>query len=165
MTRYFSLFVIVMAGLFMAGCKQHKKVDEGFLREAAMDYSSSDSAEIKRLVDEYIGYLKQGDYERLADMLYLVQDNHAVPYSEGLRDSFITGLKTIPVVDATLNSILLRDNVNNEVGIAIKMIDDGDPNSKRGITHLYLNPVVFNGKWYLTLLDMNAEGYRKIYGE
>ena len=33
----------------------------------------------------------------------------------------------------------------------------------QAITHVYLNPVVIDGQWYLTLRDLKAEGVENVY--
>jgi len=62
-----------------------------------------------------------------------------------------------------VKSLVLRSDKNNEVKLTVQIVSSGDLDKEIGVTHLSLNPVVKDGKWYLTLLDKNAEGVEEIY--
>ncbi len=157
--KYF--FMALCLGLALVGCK-HKQTKESYLPPASMDYSAADTARIMSLVNQYITCLNNQDYDGMVDLLYVFKDNNVHPYTESQRDSVINGLSQIPVYAAKLNSLILRSNVNNEVGITIQLIPDGDLEEGIGTSKFFLNPVVVDGEWYLTLLDTHAEGYRHV---
>lgn len=69
----------------------------------------------------------------------------------------------MPIYAAKTNSFVLRSDKNNQVDVLIQITKDGDIDKGIGISKMSLNPVVKNGKWYLTLLDKNAEGVIDVY--
>ncbi|MBQ9285185.1 MAG: hypothetical protein IJ209_02720 [Bacteroidaceae bacterium] len=147
----------LLLGLLFVGCR-NKESKASYIPPASMDYSGADTTEILNLVNQYISCLNNHDYDGMADMLYYLQDSRVYPYEGAKRDSLIRGLKEIPIYAAKLYSISLRSNVNNEVGILVQLIENGDLENEIGVSKLYLNPIIIKDKWYLTLLDVNAEG-------
>lgn len=150
----------LLLGLIFVGCR-NKQEKASYIPPASMEYSGADTTEILGLVNKYIACLNEHDYEGMADLLYVFKDNRISPFEGAQRDSVMRGLKQIPIYAAKLNSFQLRSNVNNEVGILIQLLEDGDLENEIGVSKLYLNPVYVQGKWYLTLLDLNADGVRR----
>lgn len=144
-------------GLLIAGCR-NKESKVSYIPPASMDYTASDTSEILSLVNQYIECLNSHDYDGMVDMLYYLKDNRVFSYEGTKRDSVKHGLQQIPIYAAKLNSIQLRSNVNNEVGILVQLLKDGDIDNEIGVSKLYLNPIIIKGKWYLTLRDLNADG-------
>lgn len=155
----FILFVLVLGFTFLS-CRNNQDKNS-YIPPAAMEYSGQDTSEVMALVNKYIECLNTQDYDGMVDMLYLFKDNRIHAYEGTQRDSVKHGLQQIPVYAAKLHSFKLRSNVNNEVGILIQLLEDGDLDNEVGVSKLYLNPVIIDGKWYLTLLDLNADGVRR----
>ena len=103
--------------------------------------------------------MNERDYDGMVDMLYFFKDNRIHAYEGAQRDSLKRGLQQIPIYGAKLYSISLHSNVHNEVGILVQLVADGDLNAEIGVSKFYLNPVLVNDEWHLTLLDTNADGY------
>ncbi len=148
---------ILLLSAVIIGCRQ-KETKDTYIPPASMDYSGADTAEIMSLVNKYVACLNERDYDGMVDMLYYLKNNRVYPYEGAQRDSVKRGLQQIPIYAAKFNSIRLRSNVNNEVGILVQLLEDGDLENQIGVSKLFLNPIVIKGKWYLTLLDLNAEG-------
>ena len=156
---------VCLGGVFFISCqhKQSSSEETSYIAPPSMDYSANDTTEIMALVDQYIQCLNEQDYDGMVDLLYVFKDNRIYPYVGHQRDSLKRGFMQIPIYGAKLNSFTLRSNVNNEVGIKILFVPGGDLNEDRGVSKFFLNPVLVKGKWYLTLLDTHAEGYRNVY--
>lgn len=159
MKSRFALSLLLFALLFV-GCR-NKQEKVSYIPPASMEYSGADTTEILGLVNKYIACLNEHDYDGMVDLLYVFKDNRITPFENEQRDSVIRGLKQIPIYAAKLHSFMLRSNVNNEVGILVQLVEDGDLDNEIGVSKLYLNPVYVQGKWYLTLLDLNADGVRR----
>ena len=69
----------------------------------------------------------------------------------------------MPIYAAKTNSFVLRSDKNNQVDVLIQIVKNGNLEKGIGVSKMSLNPVVKNGKWYLTLLDENAEGVQNVY--
>ena len=148
---------ILLLSSVIIGCRQ-KESKVTYIPPASMDYSGADTTEIMTLVNKYVACLNKHDYDGMVDMLYYLQNNRVYSYEGTQRDSVKRGLQQIPIYAAKFHSIRLRSNVNNEVGILVQLLEDGDLDNEIGVSKMYLNPIVIKGKWYLTLLDLNAEG-------
>ena len=62
-----------------------------------------------------------------------------------------------------MKSFILHSDKNNEVAFYVQMVPNGDLEKEIGVTTLTLNPVVKDGKWYLTIRDKHAEGVKDVY--
>lgn len=150
----------LLLGILFVGCR-NKESKVSYIPPASMEYSGADTTEILNLVNKYIACLNEHDYDGMVDLLHVFSDNRIYAYEGAQRDSVKHGLQQIPIYAAKLYSFRLRSNVNNEVGILVQLLEDGDLDNEIGVSKLYLNPVYIQGKWYLTLLDLNADGVRR----
>lgn len=163
MKRSSLLCIAVLSALVFTACRRTSDKETTILRPASIDYSGQDTTEILSLSNQFISYLVDQDYDNAVDMLYEYKDYSAQPFVGTSRDSVRNGISSIPIFDYKLNTIILRDAVNNEVSFIVKLVPDGDIDEGIGVTKFFLNPVLVDGKWYLTLLDTNADGYQKLY--
>ena len=69
----------------------------------------------------------------------------------------------MPIYDCKVTTLILRSELNNEARVVVKVREDGDIEKQIGTTTISLNPVQIEGKWYLTLLDKNAQGVQDVY--
>lgn len=162
------MFIFILATIVFASCgkKKHEAVStDDLIRPASMTYTSQDTAEIKYLVDTYVGYLDKGNLDACAAMLYTFDNDKVTPYSEARRDSFKQGLSHFNIYGTRVKGMMLRSDRNNQVDVAVQIIRNGNLLKGTGVTTLSLNPVLVNGKWYLTLLDKDADGVKDVYEE
>ena len=143
------------------GANTHKATD--YLRPASMMYSSNDTAEIRSLVQQYIENFKQRDFTACADMLFKVQDEEVIPLSADEKKKYVKGMSAFPVYDMRESSFVLQSDKNNEVELTIQIVKNGDLFKKIGTMCQSLNPVYKENRWFLTLLDKNAEGVKDLY--
>ena len=45
----------------------------------------------------------------------------------------------------------------------LQVTSTGSLETEEGVMKFYLNPVLKDGQWYLTLLDMEQEGTKKLF--
>ena len=160
-----SLIIVSCLVVSLTGCKK-KTQDAGvyqYLRPATMTYTKQDSSNINYMVQRYTQLVEKKDFEKAANMLYKVRHDSVVPLSPVERKGFIKAYSQMPIYAAKTNSFVLRSDKNNQVDVLIQITKDGDIDKGIGISKMSLNPVVKNGKWYLTLLDKNAEGVIDVY--
>lgn len=165
--KYFRLAAVLCVSLAVFSCgKKEKKpqaIGSEYLRPATMQYSKQDTAEINTIVEKYVGLVSSRNFEEAADMLYTVRNDSVIPYDDKMKKGFCAAYRQFPIYAAKITSMVLRSDKNNQVDICLQITQDGDISANKGTTTMSLNPVVKDGKWYLTLLSKNAEGVIDVY--
>ncbi len=161
--KYVTIIVLVLAVFISCGKKKKEFKTEEYLRPASMIYTKQDTTDILNLIDQYVSYFSERDIEAAADMLYFVRHDSILPLDEARRASFVKMYTLIPIYGAKSKGIILHSDRNNEAPITIQVSKNGDLDKDQGIMKFCLNPVVKDGKWYLTLRDMDAEGVEDPY--
>lgn len=146
-----------------SGKKKEMTIAEQYLRPASVNYSSKDSSEINSLVENYVTALKSKDIDAAANMLYFVRNDSIFPITDEARQGFTHVYSSMPIYDCKVTTLILRSELNNEARVVVKVREDGDIEKQIGTTTISLNPVQIEGKWYLTLLDKNAQGVQDVY--
>jgi len=154
------ILAALLLGLTVVGCR-NKQSQNQYIAPAGMEYSGKDTTEIMGLVNKYVQCLNEHDYDGMVDLLHTFKDNRIYAFDETQRDSVKRGLQQIPVYAAKLYSFRLNNNVNNKICILVQLIENGDLEQEIGVSKLFLNPVYVQDKWYLTLLDLNADGVKE----
>lgn len=152
--------------MLIAGCgKKKEKVQtaEELLRPASMTYTKQDTADIKYLVNTYVSYFGKGDLDGCADMLYTFRNDSVFPYTKEQKDKFKNAFSVFHFYGSEVQRMILRSDRNNRVDIALQILKDGNIAKNKGTMTFSLNPVVIKGKWYLTLMDTNAQGVTDVY--
>ena len=72
-------------------------------------------------------------------------------------------MSMMPNYGCKLKSFILNSDKNNDVAFYVQMVPNGNLEQGIGVTSLSLNPVVKDGKWYLTIRDKHAEGVEDVY--
>lgn len=163
-----SLLLTLAMLAIMASCGRKKDTapkPEDFIRPASQEYTSSDSSNIKYLVNTYVEHLNKGEYNTCASMLYTFKSDSVIPYSDKQRAEFANVYSHLPIYGTRVKGIILRSDRNNQVDIAIQIAPQADYESGKGTIIMSLNPVQTGGKWYLTLRDLDADGTTDTYGE
>lgn len=163
--KIFTICMLCMTLTFV-GCKSGKKKDplrSEYLRPASMDYSGKDSSEIKTLVDNYVENFKNKNFRVTASMLYTLRNDSILPLSEETKQKYIAAYSRMPIYDCAVKGIILRSDKNNEVQVSVQIMPNGNIDEEKGVTTFCLNPVLKDGKWYLTLLDEYADGVESVY--
>lgn len=163
--KVFTICMLCMTVTFV-GCKSDKKKDplrSEYLRPASIDYSGKDSSEIKALVDNYVENFKNKNFQATASMLYRLRNDSILPLSEQDKQKYIDAYSQMPIYDCAVKGIILRSDKNNEVQVSVQISPNGSIDEEKGVTTFCLNPVLKDGKWYLTLLDEYADGVESVY--
>lgn len=128
-----------------------------------MVFTDKDTTTISKQGDEYLQLFRNRNFAGCADLLYEVRNDSIFPLSDTKKAEYVNAMSNLPIYDAKMTAITLRDRKNNALRLTVQIIESGDLSKEIGVTHFFLNPVLKDGKWYLTLLDENAEGVEKIY--
>jgi len=166
MIKYKTITFVALATVLLLGsCKKESKVKsiDEILRPASMTYTKADTAAILEMVDQYKNLFIAGDFSAAADMLYYVKNDSVFPLDENTKKVYTKAMSQFHFFDGKLKGFLLRSDKNNEMKLLMQIAENGNLEEERGVTTLSLNPVVKDGKWYLTLLDEYAEGVEDPY--
>lgn len=128
-----------------------------------MDFSAQDSSAVRALADEYLSAFAGKDYNAAAEMLYKYEEGAVRPLNNEERNEFLSTMGQLPNFGVKLTGITMITDNNNRLQYKLQVTPDGDLSSDKGVMKFYLNPVLVDGQWYLTLLDMNQEGTRDIF--
>lgn len=162
--RYFLSFLLVALLFTSCGNKQRKlETPDDLLMPPSVTYNKQDTADIQYLVKRYVDSFGKGDLETCANMLYTYSNDSIKPYTDEQRSKFRNAFSHFNIYGSMVKDMILRSDVNNQVDIRIQIIKNGNMSKDQGVTTLSLNPVRVGGKWYLTLLDKDAEGVKDVY--
>ena len=152
----------ILAGLMLftlASCGGKKS---GEAEEAqglpVFHFEQQDSAAIRNLAQDYVDRINNGDMEGAAGLLYIVRNDSVLPLPADQRTAFVEHMKLFGKYGCEQKELELYSDRDNQLRIALKIVESGNFETGEGITNLFLNPVQKDGQWYLTLLDTHAEG-------
>lgn len=159
--------VVACSLLIVSSCGDKKKTEPAvgseYLRPATMQYSKQDTSEINNKVNRYVELIQNRNFADAADMLYTVRNDSLLPFTAEEKTGFVKAYSHFPVYNTAVTALILRSDKNNQVDVCLQIMKDGDIATGKGITVMSLNPVVKDGKWYLTLLSKDAEGVKDVY--
>lgn len=165
--KYFRIaaFACIMLTIFSCGKKKKETPALGseYLRPATMQYSKQDTTQINDIVNRYVELVGSRNFEDAANMLYIVRNDSIIPFDEKKKKGFCEAYSHFPIYAVKVTSMVLRSDKNNQVDVTMQITEDGDIAANKGVTTMSINPVVKDGKWYLTLLSKNAEGVQDVY--
>jgi len=165
--RHIAILSLAALTLCVA-CKSDKEKKEGpayskYLRPAGVDFKGADTAEVNNLCKTFISSLESRDFASASKMLYKFYGDTLKPLTEKEQQEFVKAYEMRPIYAIQQKGFLLRDSLNNEISYRMQIVKSGDINKDKGVTTLSLNPVIYNGKWHLTLLDVYAKGVKNVY--
>ena len=162
-----NIVIAILALCLVVSCKNKKAVDPNpqseFIKPASMNYSHEDTMHINQLMEDYVAGFAAKDYDRTANMLYKVVNDSVFPLSDKEKANYKKAMSQIPNYGCKMKSFILHSDKNNEVAFSVLMVPNGDLEKGIGVTTLTMNPVIKNGKWYLTIRDNRAEGVEDVY--
>ena len=162
-----NIVIAILALCLVVSCKNKKAVDPNrqseFIKPASMNYSHEDTMHINQLMEDYVAGFAAKDYDRTANMLYKVVNDSVFPLSDKEKANYKKAMSQIPNYGCKMKSFILHSDKNNEVAFSGQMVPNGDLEKGIGVTTLTMNPVIKNGKWYLTIRDNRAEGVEDVY--
>ena len=88
-----------------------------------------------------------------------------VPLEAKEANGFKSAFSKLHIYGVKKKGFLLRSAKNNDITILLQIVPSGDLDKEIGVTAQHINPVFKEGQWYLTLLDLNAEGVYDVFDE
>ena len=128
-------------------------------------FDHEDSLEVNRLVDEYVASMANHNIDSCMRMLYFVKNDSVFPLGAEQQKEFKDAWTKLHIYGVKKKGFLLRSAKNNDITILLQIVPSGDLDKEIGVTAQHINPVFKEGQWYLTLLDLNAEGVYDVFDE
>lgn len=165
------LFFSVSASLFLTGCSgcgsdvqtRRQPVSTEELLPPHLDFSNDDSMAVQTLASQYLEAFSAKDYETAVGMLFKYENDTVRSLTAKERNSYLKTMRQLPNFGSKLKGMMLRNENNNRLMYVMQVIPNGNLDTEEGVMKFYLNPVMKNGEWFLTLLDMEQEGTEDIY--
>ncbi len=165
LTRF--LFFALSAPLLFAACSgasdNKKKVTSEEMRAPSLDFSADDSLAVVTLANNYLASFAAKDYEAAADMLFKYEKDTVRELNAEERRSYLNTMRQLPNYGCKLKGIALYTNKNNRLIYMLQVSSSGSLEKEEGVMKFYLNPVLKDGQWFLTLLDMEQEGTENLF--
>lgn len=164
-----NIFLIFLLVITFFSCNSDKKSKEvqsenvSILNAPTMDVNNNDTIIVSELVDLYSQRLANKEYSAAVAMLHYVKDGVVYQIEDSVADIYLKHYEMTPIYGCKVQGITFRSEYNNSATILAQIIEGGDIEKGIGVTRIFLNPVKYDGQWYLTLLDKEAEGVKDIY--
>lgn len=170
MKRIIIPVLLLLAVVLVSSCSScsdnKKKTDTNpYLPESELKTDAEDTLAINELLDHYMGLLAENRVEDAVNMLNRVKDGEVVPLEAKEANGFKSAFSKLHIYGVKKKGFLLRSAKNNDITILLQIVPSGDLDKEIGVTAQHINPVFKEGQWYLTLLDLNAEGVYDVFDE
>lgn len=153
------IFTFALIAVIVTGCKNNnKKNKEIFLRPSSIVFTNEDSTEVKSLINNFVGLLNNHDFTSASASLYQLKAGKPEKLSEENCKSFEQFLSQVPYKQAKEEAFRLRGDKDNKIRVSLLLNPNGSVDNNKDVINIVLNPVLVEGKWYLTLRDEEAEG-------
>ena len=159
--KYTKILLLTFLAVALYSCNSKKNEAstdvKPYIPIAEIPLCGQDTTEIMDLVNQCMEIFKSGDKVGATSMFYTVQNGQPVPYTEEEKQNFANHFP-FRIFDYKVSSFVIRDELNNEMEVKIQIVPDGDIDKNNGVSKLSFNPVKLNNHWYLTLMNLRAEG-------
>lgn len=148
------LLVLVLVTAFFS-CRSDKKDKTSQETDFEQAMGAEDTLAVLKLVDEFFGYAENGQYDEAAMMLYrndTEKDGSPVPLDNDELDQVRNMLRSIPMVDYTVEYIKFNEYYANEVLCKV-VISEAEGDMPAITTKMFFKPVFFSGNWVLCLTN------------
>lgn len=151
----------------MVSCSKSKQGQDGLtgLKKPEMSFESSDTIVVNALVDEYVNYMANNQFENAGSMLRKIENDEIRLLNNEELKEFLMFWSNFKIYAAKCKSFVMRSGRNNDITVMVQISESGDIEQELGVTSFHLNPVYQDGQWYLTLLDLKASGVYDVYSE
>lgn len=163
-----TFFLAITASLLLTacmGCKDEKasKSSSEIERAPSLNFTPDDSSQVRALANEYLMIIGNKNYDEAVNMLYKYENDSVRELNAEERKSYLNTMRQLPNYGCKLKGLALYTTNNNRLIYMMQVVSSGSLEDEKGVMKFYLNPVVKDGRWYLTLLDMTQDGTRNIF--
>jgi len=124
-----------------------------------MEFSSNDTTAIRSQVKQFVEYLNNGDLSNASAMLYVRYYDEVREMELEKRQEFEEFLASIPFRHVKTTGFRLMGADDNNVSLRLELSEESQSGTEAPGFTLVLNPIFFDGNWYLSLKDEVSEHY------
>lgn len=149
------------AALLLNACTGGKQDTQGMddTRFVLMELSDNDTTKVLELATAYIEHLKANEYQAALDMLHTIEgdstDQVLVPLNDSQRKQQEFMYQQFPVLQYSMKSIKFRTESDCQIHYEISFAEDASDEGTFKKTSMFLQPIRFQGEWYLTVRDVS----------
>ncbi len=158
--KYFSSLAVISLIAFASSCsgqksdeRQDGSVDDPVkaeLEKYLSSLSAADTAEVREISERFLSDLQENRFDEAVSTLYQLDEAGTL---EKVDSATIASLRKrnliFPVVNYTFDGVRFLSPANN----AVKYVVEFDKGNPPATTKWAFNPVKYEDKWYLTLLN------------
>ena len=124
-----------------------------------MAFSAGDTTAIRSQVKQFVEYLNEGDLSNASAMLYERYYDEVREMELEDRQEFEEFLASIPVRKVKTTGFRLMGKDDNYVSLRLEISEEPQTGEEAPGFTLVLDPILFDGNWYLTLKNEVSEHY------
>ena len=148
LTLIFTICLLSSCGPRYSGANG-EKTQKDAEKEFLSSLTDESKREVLQMAEYFMEKLKNGPLEDAVNMIYVLHDNVIYQKSEEYKHELILRFSVMPVIDYSLDYFNFSTQGNNDICYTTKMSNEENAPTIK----LTLNPVLVDGKWYLTFKD------------
>ena len=152
---YLILFSLLVVATFTS-CKKEKSLKQmqsEYIAPPKDDFSNADTAEVMKLVDNFIHHLNNKDIKSAVSMLSFLDGDSIVSLPKGLARRQANALMNIRGVRYTVEKFVFDQEKDNIVKVNVVLFEKKEGDNRPNTIGFFLKPVRRSGHWYLTTVD------------
>lgn len=155
MKKLFFFFALISVLVFTVSCSNKKQPNVNVTEGSTFVYSftKADTTEVLNLVSQFMARLENHDIRDAVEMLRFLDGDSIKEATNVIKTRRALTFSTFPVLSHKVDRIVFNSDIDNEVKIDMKLFEKEENDPRPNTTSLYLRPVKFEGKWYLTTID------------
>jgi len=151
--KLLTLLCSVLLLTLFAGCTSNKK-GEVVEPEEKMSLSSTDTTEVRNLMNQYFNYLLNKDFDGALSMVSQLANDSLREMTPELKEHYQMGMKIVSPIRFEIENMVFETETDCEVKYSAILFEKDGSDDKRPNKMFYaIKPVRIDGKWYLTVAD------------
>ena len=156
--RTLAVAMLALPLMMLCSCDGEKKKGGDItinLNGPLMNLDSQDTIIVRQMSTEFMDFLKAKDYRSALSMLYYLDpDSTIIPLPNNMAARQLQIFQIFPVLDYRCDGIQFRTESDCQVKYTITFFEkDGPEDTRNNTTAFFLQPVRYEGQWYLTVRD------------
>lgn len=151
----FLLSLLVVTAVSSCGKKEKsvKQLEDEFLIQPKDSFNNADTAEVRKLVDEFVYRLDRKDIKAAVSMLSFLDGDSIVPLPGSLAKRQANALMSMRGLRYTVERLVFDQEKDNIVKLNAVLFEKKAGDLRPNTIAFYLKPIRRGGKWYLTTAD------------
>lgn len=153
MKNLFTLIVVVATITACLGSCSGGPSDAKEATDTIPTFVKADTMEVLDLVEQYLDYVKNNEYDAALAMLNVIENDSVKPLDEKMKASIRMQQQVFPVLDYQVEEMEFVHEHSVRVTYAIEFLKKEPGSNIPNMMRLSFAPQRINATWYLELLD------------